>query len=438
MESAVRGPLIVSHKNDFGHAQEMQRPRTQPNAKRSSPQRAFVKSAISNANRPSTVIGVSRADCERVRQVQQEPTRCHKFENHLGIRKSKKNVWRTQEPSMTPSVVCPGYLFARNKSKIEVTINPEQFFDRDSIQNNSFSPEMKSDRESQNKRKKGDHNPKIKRFYKSHPSARKNLRPKSSRNTPKLPNTANPLIRSACPNQNYEELLSKLGQLDASLQSKSDRRRSINLYSVNSLPVLDEGSEDDSRSYTPNIRVVVTPIEKKKLQNPISSITPSISDIRSPREGFYQEHQTRPGSIGSESIGDITPNVSDVDDDDETFLPKSVTPAQIFVVPLDRRSLSEASNDRKRERLERNFGISSGRPASSRKVQSGVKRSPAPGRKLRNRSLSVPDIVVSDTDDDSTTVMKLRTGLDTEPPILARERGGRSSLTVPQNFPFQN
>lgn len=125
------------------------------------------------------------------------------------------------------------------------------------------------------KRRRGDHKPKIRRFVKSYPP-RKFVRPNSCKNTPKLPNPINPLIQSACPNKKYEELLSKLGQLDASLQSKNNRRRSINLYSVNSLPALDEDSEEDSPSSSPNIRVVVTPIEKKVTK----SIVPSASESR--------------------------------------------------------------------------------------------------------------------------------------------------------------
>ncbi|XP_067686442.1 flagellum-associated coiled-coil domain-containing protein 1-like isoform X2 [Haliotis asinina] len=80
-------------------------------------------------NRPKTAAAVlSRTDCDRVLQVEQEPTRRHNFENHLPTKRSKPPPWqKNMEAPLVPFVVGPGYILSRSKSKFAVTLKDEFF-----------------------------------------------------------------------------------------------------------------------------------------------------------------------------------------------------------------------------------------------------------------------------------------------------------------------
>ncbi|XP_060076195.1 DNA ligase 1-like [Ylistrum balloti] len=85
-------------------------------------------------HRPKTaasILSVSpRSECDRVFQVEHEPTRRHNLETHIPHKRSAKAPpWmKNVEPPMVPCVVAPGYLLSRSKSKFAVTIKDE-FFD---------------------------------------------------------------------------------------------------------------------------------------------------------------------------------------------------------------------------------------------------------------------------------------------------------------------
>ncbi|ESP00748.1 hypothetical protein LOTGIDRAFT_173104, partial [Lottia gigantea] len=67
--------------------------------------------------------------CDRVNQLQHEPTRRHNFENHLPVRKPKTPAWQKNlDPPPVPIVVTPGYVLSKSKSKCSVILR-EDFFD---------------------------------------------------------------------------------------------------------------------------------------------------------------------------------------------------------------------------------------------------------------------------------------------------------------------
>ncbi|XP_074662424.1 uncharacterized protein LOC141914971 isoform X2 [Tubulanus polymorphus] len=72
----------------------------------------------------------SPSDCERVFQVEHEPTRRQAFENHFPIKRQKSpQAWqkRAESPMVTFQEM-PGYTISKNKEKIAMKINMEQFF----------------------------------------------------------------------------------------------------------------------------------------------------------------------------------------------------------------------------------------------------------------------------------------------------------------------
>ncbi|XP_069107703.1 flagellum-associated coiled-coil domain-containing protein 1-like isoform X2 [Argopecten irradians] len=110
----------------------IKRPRSTPSTMRVS----FQSGAGSPArmHRPKTAAsilsGSPRSECDRVFQVEHEPTRRHNLETHIPHKRSAKAPpWmKNVEPPMVPCVVAPGYLLSRSKSKFAVTIKDE-FFD---------------------------------------------------------------------------------------------------------------------------------------------------------------------------------------------------------------------------------------------------------------------------------------------------------------------
>ncbi|KAK3592444.1 hypothetical protein CHS0354_004875 [Potamilus streckersoni] len=97
---------------------------------------------ISRPKTAATVLGMTHiVECDRVSQLEHEPTRRHNFETHVAAKKTKPPPWqknldqvspsrkkeRIQSP-LVPFVVGPGYILSRSKSKFAVTLKDE-FFD---------------------------------------------------------------------------------------------------------------------------------------------------------------------------------------------------------------------------------------------------------------------------------------------------------------------
>ncbi|XP_055870554.1 flagellum-associated coiled-coil domain-containing protein 1-like isoform X2 [Biomphalaria glabrata] len=87
----------------------------------------------STINRPKTAIVIpGRSECDRLHQLEHEPTRRHNFENHLPLKRAKPPPWqRMLESPLVPFQTGPGYILTRSKSKFHVTIKDE-FFDQTS------------------------------------------------------------------------------------------------------------------------------------------------------------------------------------------------------------------------------------------------------------------------------------------------------------------
>ncbi|XP_046555464.1 LOW QUALITY PROTEIN: myosin-6-like [Haliotis rubra] len=111
------------HSNNTYSSATNTRPRSTPASSRAH------SSGGGRMNRPKTAAAVlSRTDCDRVLQVEQEPTRRHNFENHLPTKRSKPPPWqKNMEAPLVPFVVGPGYILSRSKSKFAVTLKDEFF-----------------------------------------------------------------------------------------------------------------------------------------------------------------------------------------------------------------------------------------------------------------------------------------------------------------------
>ncbi|XP_025076669.1 centrosomal protein of 164 kDa-like isoform X3 [Pomacea canaliculata] len=82
-------------------------------------------------SRPKTAAAVlgRTTECERVHQLEHEPTRRHNLESHLPIKRSKPPPWqKNMEQPLVPFVVGPGYILSRSKSKFAVTLKDEFFY----------------------------------------------------------------------------------------------------------------------------------------------------------------------------------------------------------------------------------------------------------------------------------------------------------------------
>ncbi|KAK7501239.1 hypothetical protein BaRGS_00007364, partial [Batillaria attramentaria] len=81
-------------------------------------------------SRPKTAAAIlgRMTDCDRVHQLEHEPTRCHNLETHLPSKRSKPPPWqKNMEQPLVPFVVGPGYILSRSKTKCAVTIKDEFF-----------------------------------------------------------------------------------------------------------------------------------------------------------------------------------------------------------------------------------------------------------------------------------------------------------------------
>lgn len=84
-------------------------------------------------HRPRTAAAVlsakSESSCDRVSQVEHEPTRRHNLENHMPTKRNKPPPWQKNlNAPLVPFVTGPGYILSKSKSKFAVTIK-EEFFD---------------------------------------------------------------------------------------------------------------------------------------------------------------------------------------------------------------------------------------------------------------------------------------------------------------------
>ncbi|XP_034303832.2 flagellum-associated coiled-coil domain-containing protein 1 isoform X3 [Magallana gigas] len=84
-------------------------------------------------HRPRTAAAVlsakSESSCDRVSQVEHEPTRRHNLENHMPTKRNKPPPWQKNlDAPLVPFVTGPGYILSKSKSKFAVTIK-EEFFD---------------------------------------------------------------------------------------------------------------------------------------------------------------------------------------------------------------------------------------------------------------------------------------------------------------------
>ncbi|XP_071150658.1 flagellum-associated coiled-coil domain-containing protein 1-like isoform X2 [Mytilus edulis] len=104
--------------------------------------------ASSRINRPRTAAAVlTNNECDRVSQVEHEPTRRHNLENHMPLKRARPPPWQKNlDPPMVPFVCGPGYILSRSKSKFAMTIKDE-FFEPPEEENASSGPRKKLDNE---------------------------------------------------------------------------------------------------------------------------------------------------------------------------------------------------------------------------------------------------------------------------------------------------
>ncbi|XP_076446046.1 uncharacterized protein LOC143283687 isoform X2 [Babylonia areolata] len=87
-------------------------------------------STLGKMHRPKTAAAIlgRTTECERVHQLEHEPTRRHNLESHLPTKRSKPPPWQKNMDPLVPFMVGPGYIMSRSKTKYAVTIKDE-FFD---------------------------------------------------------------------------------------------------------------------------------------------------------------------------------------------------------------------------------------------------------------------------------------------------------------------
>ncbi|XP_078324675.1 flagellum-associated coiled-coil domain-containing protein 1-like isoform X2 [Crassostrea virginica] len=120
------------------HSSRTRRPKSTPASIRVS---LNANSHVSNVasvthpkiHRPRTAAAVlsakSESSCDRVSQVEHEPTRRHNLENHTPAKRNKPPPWQKNlDTPLVPFVTGPGYILSKSKSKYAVTIK-EEFFD---------------------------------------------------------------------------------------------------------------------------------------------------------------------------------------------------------------------------------------------------------------------------------------------------------------------
>lgn len=117
--------------NSQGHLRWGQRPKSTPiSAKRSHKPSGGGQYQATNISRPKTAaVILGRTECDRVQQLESEPTRRHNFESHLPLKRAKPPPWQKNlEAPLVPFQTGPGYILTRSKTKCHVTIR-DDFFD---------------------------------------------------------------------------------------------------------------------------------------------------------------------------------------------------------------------------------------------------------------------------------------------------------------------
>ncbi|XP_005102826.2 flagellum-associated coiled-coil domain-containing protein 1 [Aplysia californica] len=123
-----------SHNLRWGH-----RPKSTPISASPRHGPGYPASKISRPKTAAVILG--RTDCDRVQQLEHEPTRRHNLENHLPPKRTKPPPWQKNlETPLVPFVVGPGYILSRSKTKCHVTIKDE-FFDPIFEENNKKKPQ---------------------------------------------------------------------------------------------------------------------------------------------------------------------------------------------------------------------------------------------------------------------------------------------------------
>ncbi|CAH1790187.1 unnamed protein product [Owenia fusiformis] len=80
--------------------------------------------------RPTTTTGRDSYECERVYQVEHEPTRKHGLDSHLQTKRPKPPPWQKQlESPMRPVSVGNGYILSKSKEKVHMHIKTGDFFE---------------------------------------------------------------------------------------------------------------------------------------------------------------------------------------------------------------------------------------------------------------------------------------------------------------------
>ncbi|GFO32485.1 Amyotrophic lateral sclerosis 2 chromosomal region candidate gene 12 protein [Plakobranchus ocellatus] len=128
-QSSARPGSSLEH-NTHGQLRWGQRPKSTPISAKRSHRFSGGQHQTTNISRPKTAaVILGRTECDRVQQLESEPTRRHNFESHLPLKRAKPPPWqRNLEAPLVPFQTGPGYILTRSKTKCHVTIKDE-FFD---------------------------------------------------------------------------------------------------------------------------------------------------------------------------------------------------------------------------------------------------------------------------------------------------------------------
>ncbi|CAL1544318.1 unnamed protein product [Lymnaea stagnalis] len=125
----------LAYVNSHGKLRWGYRPKSSPSSAR-----PVTSQQSSKIHRPKTAaVFVGKTECDRVHQLEHEPTRRHNLESHLPLKKAKPPPWqKVLEAPLVPFQTGPGYILTRSKTKCHVTIKDE-FFDPVQVDNREVS-----------------------------------------------------------------------------------------------------------------------------------------------------------------------------------------------------------------------------------------------------------------------------------------------------------
>ncbi|XP_052814534.1 flagellum-associated coiled-coil domain-containing protein 1-like isoform X2 [Mya arenaria] len=119
----VSTPAHATRPTSYGHVTYMP-PGT---ATTDGSHNGFSANRIRRPKTAAAILGITR-DCDRVAQLEHEPTRRHNLENHMPVKKAKPPPWQAKiDPPLVPFVVGPGYILSKSKTKYAVTLKDELF-----------------------------------------------------------------------------------------------------------------------------------------------------------------------------------------------------------------------------------------------------------------------------------------------------------------------